>query len=48
MQVTNFGTVSENIQGVFGSRCWLLNFLVPLHKVFPATDNGLEWKNVKV
>ena len=47
MQVINFNSVGENVRGVFGIRYWPLNFLVPLHWIYPPVDNAVDWPNIK-
>ena len=46
IKVTNFNSLSENLEGVFGKR-WFLNFIFPLHVVYPTQDNGVTWANIK-
>ena len=38
---------ADNIRGVFGNY-WLCNFILPLHHVFPCSDDGISWPKVKV
>lgn len=47
VQITNFNSVSENVRGVFGAKCWPLNFIVPLHWVYPPVDDAIDWPNIK-
>jgi len=47
MKVVNRRDLMENVRGVFG-RYWALNFVVPLHWWFPATDDGLDWSHIAV
>ena len=47
IKITNTRTPSDNLKGVMGERWWL-NFLFPMHLFYPALDDGIRWKNIKV
>ena len=47
IKVTNINSLEDNLRGVFGDKWWL-NFLVPLHVIYPPSDDGIVWTNVKI
>lgn len=47
IKITNTNSKMDNIRGVFGEY-WYLNFLFPLHFIFPNGDDGVHWRNIKV
>ena len=47
IKIINTNRLSDNVRAVFG-RYWALNFLFPLHFIFPQQDDGVHWRNIKV
>ncbi len=47
IKIINTNSIEDNIRGVFGEH-WLLNFILPLHLIYPNRDDGVHWRNVKV
>ena len=47
IKVNVSAATADNIRGVFGNY-WLCNFILPLHHVFPCSDDGISWPKVKV
>ena len=47
VQITNFNSVADNVRGVFGAKFWPLNFIVPLHWIYPPLDDPIDWPNIK-
>ena len=47
IKIVSVKTVAGHIQGVFGDYWWL-NFVIPLHWVFPVKDNGVTWDEIKM
>ena len=46
IKVTSMGSTSEHVRAVFGEHWWL-NFIVPMHKVYPSTEDGVTWPHIK-
>ena len=47
IKITNTRAAWDNLRGVMGEKWWL-NFLLPMHSFYPALDDGIHWKNIKV
>ncbi|CAH1781681.1 unnamed protein product [Owenia fusiformis] len=46
IKIQNTNSFKEELESIFGP-FWYLNFIVPLHLLFPLKDNGKDWPNIK-
>lgn len=47
IKITSVNSMGGHIKAVFGEKWWL-NFLLPLHWLYPAHDDGVHWDDVKM
>lgn len=45
--VRNTNSISSRIGSVFGD-FWALNFIIPLHRIFPQDSDGWKWEGIKM
>ena len=46
IKITNTHDQDQNVKAVFGNY-WYLSIWLPLHWVFPSTEDGVDWSHIK-